>query len=282
MRAKIILLSLLSSMCLSGCAQSSAESKTITLENIPEIQDTSAIQSGSQDSSTIQSDKQDITTMQPETEEAEEIEEARETKFLLSQDCAVAYLGIINELSEIYGEGTVEAMIYGDSIMQGLGMVRLIDFDGDGTLELYCAYNTKPDIWVNQQVIYGYSPEQGLIEIMEPSGVSNPGTDVSPVTTFMYKDDKVYLIYGYELRYFDYLTVENNELVSAFSYEHYWYEEGGGQIDGESVTEEELERRVEEMESGGVKKTIGYYSPEEEDLLETISTIEDIEILSKK
>lgn len=36
--------------------------------------------------------------------------------------------------------------------MQGLAVLRLVDFDGDGALELFCAYSSEPISFVKQQV----------------------------------------------------------------------------------------------------------------------------------
>lgn len=47
---------------------------------------------------------------------------------------ATAYLEAIEELTAEYGEGRVE-----NGCFAGLVLVQLIDFDGDGQVELYCA-----------------------------------------------------------------------------------------------------------------------------------------------
>jgi len=171
---------------------------------------------------------------------------------------AGAYLDVINNLISQYGEGVVRTASFSDDIfMFGVGMVRLIDFDGDGTYELYCAYAKDEGFWVNSQVVYGY--DNGLVTLLEECGVSSPGTDVCPSTMFLSKDGKVYLIVEYGISDVTYYTLQDGKFVSVFNYYFDWdYEENpNNTVNGEAVSVEELEAAIDEMDAGG---TIDYYS----------------------
>jgi len=135
---------------------------------------------------------------------------------------------------------------------------------------------------VDQQIIYGYSSDQGLIRIMEPCGISNPGTDVSPETTFLYKEGKVYLIASQEGKFTHYLTVRDNVLVTELEYEDGWNSDGVT-VNGKAVTTEELADIIAEMKSGGERKTIYYLHPaDDRELAKTVRTREYIELLADK
>ncbi|MGL5435645.1 MAG: hypothetical protein ACRDBO_09660 [Lachnospiraceae bacterium] len=202
----------------------------------------------------------------------------------LTKEAAKAYLEVINQLILSYGEVAVGRMSFDNGgIITGTAIIRLIDFDGDGKLELYCAYAADSERQlVDQQVIYGYSSDHGLIHIMEPCGISNPGTDVSPETTFLYKEGKVYLMASQEGKFTRYLTVRDNVLVTELEYEDGWNSDGVT-VNGKAVTTEELTRIIAEMESGGEQKTIYYLDPADDRVLaETVRTREYIELLAGK
>ena len=59
----------------------------------------------------------------------------------VTKEAAKAYLEVINQLILSYGEGIIDRMSFDNGgIMSGTAIIRLIDFDGDGKQELYCAY----------------------------------------------------------------------------------------------------------------------------------------------
>ena len=90
-----------------------------------------------------------------------------------------AYRQVIDGLTQQYGEGSIsESPIDGQSVMKGLAVVRLLDFDGDGTQELYCAYAKEGSPYANRQEIYQYRDNEAVL--IYESSISNEGTDVSP------------------------------------------------------------------------------------------------------
>jgi len=199
--------------------------------------------------------------------------------FSNENDWAAAYLEVVENLIARYGEGEMWAEDYygGNDFMTGLGMVRLIDFDGDGTYELYCAYSDGESPIVNKQVIYGYN--NGLITLMGECSVSNPGADVSPSVTFLSKYGKVYLVEIFEISDGRYYAVENGKMVTVLEYYYDFWEEGVNSVNGVPVTEDDVFYAIAEMENGGTLDCIYFYGAEYEDLIKTqevISALRDI------
>ena len=196
----------------------------------------------------------EVTQTTPAPEESTDTTAAK-TDSVPENAWAEAYLGVVNRLIDQYGEGAIELDDNGHSEhMTGVGIVRLIDFDGNGVYELYCAYQVDDCPWVNKQIIYGY--DNGLIVLLEECEVSNPGTDVSPTTTFLTKDGKVYLVHVDEITVGDYYTLQDGKMVSVFSYYYNWWNGGPAVINGDTVTEEEGAAAIEEMRSGGIIEDI--------------------------
>ena len=191
--------------------------------------------------------------------------------------CAGAYLDVINNLISQYGEGTVgPSNVSFHNGMFGVAMVRLIDFDGDGTYELYCAYAKDEGFWVDSQVVYGY--DNGLITLLEECGVSSPGTDVCPSTMFLSKDGKVYLIVddGMDVTYY---TLRDGKFVSVFNYYYDWdnEENPNNTVNGEAVSVEELKAAIDEMNAGGTREYYSFISNIDPDaIMKTQATIAEI------
>ena len=168
---------------------------------------------------------------------------------------AAAYLTVVDNLIAKYGEGRVDTA-FGCEYLTGVAIVRLIDFDGDGTKELYCAYANEGAPWANKQVIYGY--DNGLVTIMAERDVSNPGTDVSPSTTFLSKGGKVYLIDVNEIVDGRYLEIRDGKVVTVLYYYFDFWEEADNKLNGVVVSEDEIWAACDEMEAGGVVERIDY------------------------
>lgn len=164
------------------------------------------------------------------------------TERVISHEQATAYLDIINELISKYGEGDI--VIESDNCYQvkGLGVVRLIDFDNDGTYELYCAYCSK-GFTVDTERIYGFRDNNAIL-IME-NRVSNPGTDITPSTTFISKDGKTYIWDQYEMCSGSFLTIEDNTLVEAMAYYDDFWDGTDYELNGKPCTPEELTAAID-------------------------------------
>ena len=136
----------------------------------------------------------------------------------VSNDWAAAYKGVIDKLTSQYGDAGIFYHDLTGYCLNGLCIVRLIDFDGDGTYELYCAYNDDPEWPHYKQIIYGYDKYAGgLVLLMDEKRVSNPGTDVDPRTRFLYKNNITYMDYMYEWTDIDFYTIVHGEMVSVLS-----------------------------------------------------------------
>jgi len=206
---------------------------------------------------------------------------------------AVAYLGVIDELTARHGEGAIynEQAIgtYDEYFMTGLAVVRLIDFDGDGSYELLCAYpdgsfSHQYSNMVNKFVIYGY--DNGLIVLMPERYVSNPGTDVSPSITFFSKFGKTFLVDVNEICYGSYYTLENGRMVSVLDYYYdFWADnpdQGAHTLNGEPVTEDELWYSVVELAHSGDEVIINFYYPDDNsEIIATRNTIAQLRALAQ-
>ena len=192
-----------------------------------------------------------------------------------------AYLGVVEGLIAQYGEGAIEPSnySYGD-FMTGVGVIRLIDFDEDGTYELYCAYQNEDESY--KQAIYGY--DNGLVVLLEESKVSNPASDWCPSVTFLTKDGKVYLVdvyYGEDGEPTEggsYDTLQDGKWVSVLNYQDDRYRENGEHLlNGETVTEGDLRSAIDEMEAGGTVEHISFvYDVDYDVLTKTQETIAEI------
>jgi len=192
---------------------------------------------------------------------------------------AAAYLGVIDELITRYGEGKIlEGGFYGDDCLSGVGIVRLIDFDGDGDYELYCAYSNGETPLINKQVIYGYDGR--LVTIMEERDVSNPGTDVSPSVTFLYKYGIVFLVQVNQIVDGKYYALEHGRLLPVFEYYYDFWDETYHSVNGTPVSEDDLMYAISEMEAGGVKEHIDFYDIDGYELGKTWDAIGELIALS--
>lgn len=130
----------------------------------------------------------------------------------------------------------------------GLFTVRLIDFDGDGTEELYCAYSSA--MHIIDQAVYGIKDGK-IYTILSECSVANNGTDKSPCTYFYKKDGKIYLKSGSPSSLtgsFD--TVSDGQWVSEMTYHNPSLEgEGSYTINGENVSESDFKKTMDSYEN---------------------------------
>lgn len=108
-----------------------------------------------------------------ESSKPEESSPAEESSQSADAGWASAYLEAIEELTAEYGEGRVE-----NGCFAGLVLVQLIDFDGDGQVELYCAGAPGENTMV---IGYVYSYDGQSIQLLDsrPVGSSNKSTPLS-------------------------------------------------------------------------------------------------------
>ena len=166
----------------------------------------------------------------------------------LTPESAAAYKGAIDDLAGRYGSARVSES--GGNYL-GLVCARLIDFDNDGTPELYCAYGDSASGHV-RQVLYTY--KDGLVQLQIPEAVSNFGTDVSPSTLLYTDGGKAYLVDGSEVMNGNevrYLTKQGVQMVPALTYVDARTDGGRScKLDGRDVTGEELDAALAKLTEG--------------------------------
>lgn len=193
----------------------------------------------------------------------------------LSPEAAAAYQSVVNDLAGRYGSAHISKSAPTEGMYYGLACARLIDFDGDGAPELYCAYGVSSQHSI-RQVLYAY--DNGLIDLGIPSEVSNFGTDVSPSTLLYTGGGKAYLVDGQETMNggdVNYFTKQGSGMVSALTYvAHTAAEQPAYRLNGETVSEEELQKALDDLTAGMTAEDYSYWSDSAEGLDPT-DTISD-------
>lgn len=164
----------------------------------------------------------------------------------------VIYAEIIKQKIDEYGVGKVGAHAWDDSLRQlrGLAIVRLIDFDGDGTEELLLGCNKGEE----------FEPAVELWTIKDGAAVQLEGDFTVTDRTAIYLDTaayegKNYIVSGWYYSAFEeklsFITVENGELTTAYElYESVDANEPANSvftINGENVTEEQYAAKQAEL-----------------------------------
>lgn len=186
---------------------------------------------------------------------------AADTTGNLTPKGAQAYLDAIAQLQGQYGTASIASKDSPLSGMwQGLSLAQLVDFDGDGTPELYCGS-------FSGQHLYTYDGE--LVDLKIPERVSNFGTDVSPTTLLYIDADKGYLVDGYEVMNggeVQYLTKQGNQMTAALTYMDAIGENPDGTwgahictVNGQPVSSEELESALAQLTAGMTEKNYSYW-----------------------
>lgn len=186
---------------------------------------------------------------------------AADTTGNLTPKGAQAYLDAIAQLQGQYGTASIASKDSPLSGMwQGLSLAQLVDFDGDGTPELYCGS-------FSGQHLYTYDGE--LVDLKIPERVSNFGTDVSPTTLLYIDADKAYLVDGYEVMNggeVQYLTKQGNQMTAALTYVDAIGENPDGTwgahictVNGQPVSSEELESALAQLTTGMTEKNYSYW-----------------------
>ena len=174
----------------------------------------------------------------------------------ISREQAKAYLKVIDDMVNKFGEGKIESD--SEKRMIGLGVVRLIDFDNDGNYELYCAFSSEGGYYVDTERIYSFHGNTEDL-ILERS-VSNFGTDVSPCTTLLSKDGKTYIWHQNEMATGSFVTVESNKLVVIMTYHEDLWDKVNYELNEKPCTEDELFGALSGFVMDKDLSTIEYYN----------------------
>ena len=164
----------------------------------------------------------------------------------------VVYAEIAKRKIDEFGLGKVAKHAWNDSLRQlsGLSIVRLIDFDGDGTEELLLGYNKGEE----------FEPAVELWTIKDGAAVQLEGDFTVTDRTAIYLDTvvyegKSYIVSGWYCSAFEeklaFITVENGKAVTAFelyeSIDTNVPENSVFTVNGEKVTEEEYAAKQAEL-----------------------------------
>lgn len=190
-----------------------------------------------------------------------------------------AYLKVVEELTKKCGEASKSSY----NLFNGLAIVRLIDFDGDGKDELYCVYSDNGfEYYANQQEIYGFV--DGKAVSLFKDYVCNQGTSLEPFVEYMSCKDETYLLgstYSGNTKYGkNWIKIKNNKVLTQFSYKA---ENTGNEINpayiysinNESVSKSEFNSRIEEFSKLGKDNKLFLHAYKNTEVItETKSTIE--------
>ncbi len=193
-----------------------------------------------------------------------EITENDEIKWKLEElpPLETIYLETIEDLIDKYGEGEIIADAMASTAyrsMNGLGIVRLIDFDGDGSKELMCVVSeleydgSFP--YRHYNTVFVYKADGDTVEkIYEGTASGSQGKPFTSYTATYEKDDKILLLNyefssvsveqdwselsgdEFEEAYTLSMDVDTSVLTTSFIYE----------INGKSVTEEAFNKAYDE------------------------------------
>lgn len=171
-----------------------------------EDQSSSKAESSEPESSKEESSKEE------KSEPAESSEEVKTGKDAMYD----AYAKVVEDL--IKKEGKPEKTSTG--YLNGVAVVRLMDFDGDGTEEMYCVYPQDNDMFANKQEIYGYSDGEAVSLFKDR--VQNWGSGVEPFVEYIVTDKKAYILTDYRSTMSEFkgtwVTVEKQKPKDAFSF----------------------------------------------------------------
>lgn len=235
----------------SAAANSSQEESSVLEDSsVPEESESSTVEESSE-----------VEDSQVE-EESNAVEESAAEESSVSEESSMmqAYMGIIESLTEQYGEGVIgSSSLDGQSVMTGLGIVRLLDMNGDDVQELYCAFSRENAAFLDYQQIYQYQDGEAILAFEGP--ISNNGTDVSPMTELIYKGEDVYLADGRPLSLDgQYLRVTEGSTEVMFCFESgYISEDEKFYINDEEVTEEEYQEAISIFLEDATVVDIWYY-----------------------
>lgn len=184
---------------------------------------------------------------------------------ILPPEGANAYLGTVQSL--VNQNGVNRSSKVDPMYLTGLSCSRLIDFDGDGVPELYCAWGNTNDDFVQHQAIWTYT-DSGLQRIFYQDSISNFGTDLSPETLLYVGSKNAYLVDGREVMnggVVTYYTKSGNSMIKALTYTDEMGEYPDGTfgkhictLNGKSASEEEQNTVLQSFTAGMTKNSYLY------------------------
>ena len=249
---------------------SSKPEESSEAENSSKVDIISKTEESSKDESSSVSEQSSAaqeSSAKEESSKPEESSPAEESSQSADAGWASAYLEAIEELTAEYGEGRVE-----NGCFAGLVLVQLIDFDGDGQVELYCAGAPGENMMIDG---YVYSYDGTSSQFLASIGVGNSNKS-TPLSVHKKKDGITYIMMkdGAQDHLF---TLKNGAFIETDMISHTrscWNDE--------SMTPEALQEKIDSYET---ILYIDYSTPDQYDgpnlLADTQKTIESLQELAK-
>ena len=262
---------------LAGCQffeQESSQQESSAPEESSAVEESAVADSSQEESSVLEDssvpEESDSSTVE-ESSEAEDSQVEEESSFaeesvpeenstFEESSMMQAYMDVIESLIEQYGEGAIGSSgLDGQSVMTGLGIVRLLDMNGDDIQELYCAFSRENAAFIDYQQVYQYQNGEAVLAF--EGSISNNGTDVSPMTELIYKGEDVYLADERPLSLEgQYLRVTEGSTEVVFHFESgYISDDEKFYINDEEVTEEEYQAAISTFLEDATVVDIWYY-----------------------
>ena len=180
----------------------------------------------------------------------------------LSPQGARAYTEILDTAVSICGSERIGA----DGLWDGICLARLIDFDGDGTPELYYAGAAADGPFFQRLFTYA---DGKAVRLDIPGEVSNFGTDVSPATRLFVGAGRAYLVDGHEVimsgKPVTYYTKQGNSAAAALTYTETLGEfpneaEHICTLDGESISYAGLQAALDDFTAGMTEASYSFWA----------------------
>lgn len=221
------------------------------------------------------SEKSEVSEASRVQESSEEISEAESEPepFNLQAEMYPAYLEIIKKLVHEYGEGEINSGTSSmDGYINGLAVVRLVDFDGDGAEELLCAYGKEN--FADTQEIYSFIDGQAVSVY---KGNVNYEGGVGPFVEYITRDNKKYLLtngsYAYTTRG-EWLSIEGGKTETVFSFLGSDDPDMECKINGTVATKSEYKEKMDVFYNSGNLTHIVIYNNDSNTLEDTLKTME--------
>ncbi|MBQ7917000.1 MAG: M56 family metallopeptidase, partial [Firmicutes bacterium] len=171
---------------------------------------------------------------------------------------AYRYLEVINHIEDTYGVPYVESKTTENLFLKGT--YQLLDFDGDGTEELYCVFCDLAGDGTIYEEIYQYADGSCKRIWSKVLGNSN-GVAYSALIKV---DDKVYIhTKNTDGKKGSYITVQNGQMSASLEYT---LGSNGSWLDGKVVTENGVYQGMNDFEAGGQQLFIQYNIPSAEEV----------------
>lgn len=143
------------------------------------------------------------------------------------------------ELVNQYGEASFD----GDKL-QGVAVLKLIDFTGDGGYELYVAYADGTKDYVNRHKIFGFDRGPAIILDEEITSKANSADATPQIWIYTDENFKGFMVFGDSMNdvaeYHTYVTKRGEEEIYKFQREFTIGGASGDEVEANGTTEKIL------------------------------------------